>query len=86
MKQRAKRIAIDTLGWVCILIGILGVFLPFLQGILLIILGVYLLSLHAVWASRVFEKFKIKYPKWGGKFAKVDERLRAFLGIEKTTP
>ena len=41
----AFRIGAFVLGLVLILLGILGLFLPFLQGLLLIALGLYLMSL-----------------------------------------
>ncbi|WP_408606994.1 PGPGW domain-containing protein [Candidatus Nucleicultrix amoebiphila] len=39
------------LGYFFLLIGIIGVFIPFLQGWLFIILGLILLKSHAKWAK-----------------------------------
>lgn len=82
MKKRFKRIAIDIAGWVFIVFGILGIFLPFLQGILFFVVGIYILSLHSKFAHTQLHKLKLKYPKIGGKIDSFDHRLRKFLGIE----
>ncbi|MBI5166994.1 MAG: PGPGW domain-containing protein [candidate division NC10 bacterium] len=52
---RAGRI---VLGWVLIIIGIAGLFLPFIQGILLIIAGLAILSKDSPWARRWMELVK----------------------------
>lgn len=82
MKKRIKRIAIDTLGWLFVVMGLLGLILPFLQGILFLIMGIYILSLHSKFAHRELHKLKLRYPKIGGRIDSFDHRLRKFLGIE----
>lgn len=45
-------------GWGLILIGVVGLFLPFLQGIALIVAGLALLNKDAPWARRGMERIK----------------------------
>ena len=42
MAAQLRRIAILTLGWIFILLGIAGMFLPFLQGFLFLFIGLVL--------------------------------------------
>jgi len=63
MDKTIKRYLIIILGWIFLILGVLGLFLPLLQGILFIIIGLYLLSRHQPWAGRWLERVKNKYPK-----------------------
>jgi uncharacterized membrane protein YbaN (DUF454 family) len=75
MQPRLKRIIKLTCGWGFIILGFTGLFLPFLQGILFLLIGLLLLSSEYAWARRFFERIKTKYPqfyvvveKWKNKF------------------
>ena len=81
MKQRIKRALIDFLGGVFIVTGAVGLFLPLLQGILFIIIGVYFLSLHSEWFHRKLQRLKIRFPRIGGFIDGVDVGVRRFLNI-----
>jgi hypothetical protein len=65
MKPRAKRISILIAGWAFILLGIIGLILPFLQGILFIAIGLIILSSQYVWASVLLAKLRARFPKVG---------------------
>ena len=52
------RIGAFIVGVVLIVLGIVGLFLPFLQGILLIALGLSVLSLVSKRAARLLERLK----------------------------
>jgi len=39
-----KNILLTSLGWTLLIVGVAGVFLPFLQGILFVVLGMIILS------------------------------------------
>ena len=45
MKRKAKKILILAIGIIFIILGIAGLFLPFLQGILFLVIGLILISL-----------------------------------------
>jgi uncharacterized membrane protein YbaN (DUF454 family) len=57
------------LGWGFILLGILGLFLPLLQGVLLILIGLYVLSSQSRQAARLIGKVKKRFPKLSSKLS-----------------
>jgi uncharacterized protein len=63
MTAQIRRIAILILAWLFILLGIAGLFLPFLQGILFLFVGVLLLSRESEWARRHLDRMRARYPK-----------------------
>ena len=63
MNARFKRIAIYWAGWGFIVLGILGLFLPILQGILFLLIGLSLLSNSSPWAARLLQKVRDRFPK-----------------------
>lgn len=62
MKTRAKQIAVLLVGWGFILLGIAGLFLPVLQGILFLLIGLFILSSEYVWAHKLLGKMKARFP------------------------
>lgn len=67
-RSRAKRMAILASGWMFIVLGVLGLFLPILQGVLFLATGFYLLSLESPWAKRMMLRFEARYPRSAAKF------------------
>jgi len=63
MKPVIKRVLILIAGWLFILVGIAGLFLPILQGILFIVIGLLILSSEYVWAHRLLQKLRTRFPK-----------------------
>lgn len=62
MLATTKKIVILALGWVFIILGIAGLFLPVLQGILFIFIGLIILSKESKVAHDVLHQLKQKYP------------------------
>jgi hypothetical protein len=58
-----RRWTVITLGWTFLALGIVGLVLPFLQGILFIVIGLALLSREVVWVQRLRERLRERYPK-----------------------
>ena len=67
-KATPKRIGIYIAGWGFILLGILGLFLPLLQGILFILIGLFLLSRVSPRAERMLHRLKERFPRIGASF------------------
>ncbi len=44
------------------MLGVFGLFLPFLQGILFLLVGLIILSKHYAFAQRWLDKLKHRYP------------------------
>jgi uncharacterized membrane protein YbaN (DUF454 family) len=90
-KSRLKRAAIHVTGWAFILFGILGLFLPILQGILFILVGLFVLSSVSPWAERLLHKLRSRFPKTSKKFdeaksraTRVQTRITARFGDAKS--
>ena len=65
MRARIRRLLVLTLGWSLVLLGIAGLVLPFLQGLLLILLGLIILSSEYQWATGLLEKLEARFPRIG---------------------
>lgn len=63
MTEAAKRIALETLGWVVLCAGLLALFLPG-PGLLLTLGGLAILSTQYGWARRLMEPVRVK--AWRG--------------------
>jgi uncharacterized protein len=63
MNPHIKRAAILIVGWGFILLGIVGLFLPVLQGVLFILVGLTILSTEYAWAHRWLTKLRDRFPK-----------------------
>jgi uncharacterized membrane protein YbaN (DUF454 family) len=63
MKTRLKRALLLIAGWGFILVGIVGLFLPVLQGVLFILVGLTLLSTQYSWAHRLLTHARNRFPK-----------------------
>ncbi len=68
MRRTFKRALVLILGWAFILLGIAGLFLPVLQGILFLLIGLFILSSEYVWAHHLLEKLKRRFPKIAAQF------------------
>jgi uncharacterized membrane protein YbaN (DUF454 family) len=69
-----KNLGLLIIGWVFIVLGILGLFLPILQGILFILIGLAILSSRSELIKRFLKYLEERYPHhhervevWRGK-------------------
>jgi uncharacterized membrane protein YbaN (DUF454 family) len=74
VKAKIKRIGLWCLGWVFLILGVLGLFLPILQGILFILIGLFLLSGTSPWAERLLNKMRERFPKVSQAFDEAKEK------------
>lgn len=58
-----QRAVILIVGWLFVVLGVLGLFLPVLQGLLFLALGLSLLSLESSWARRQLHRLRARYPR-----------------------
>jgi uncharacterized membrane protein YbaN (DUF454 family) len=63
MQPRIKRVVVQIVGWCFILVGIIGLFLPILQGVLFLLIGLIILSSEYVWAHKVLTRLRQRFPK-----------------------
>jgi uncharacterized membrane protein YbaN (DUF454 family) len=79
VKTYTKRILVLIAGWGFILLGILGLFLPILQGVLFLLVGLIILSAEYVWAHRLLTRLRERFPKTGRTADKATEKATAWL-------
>jgi len=75
MKAFFKRFFKLALGWALLLLGIVGLFLPILQGMLFIFLGVALLSTQSEWVRRGLESLRARFPRQAAKLRRLKRGL-----------
>ncbi len=79
MKARLKRWVLLGLGWGFILVGIAGLFLPVIQGILCLLIGLFILSTEYVWAHKLLAKLKARFPRIAKQFEKAKQTAEAWI-------
>jgi uncharacterized membrane protein YbaN (DUF454 family) len=65
MNAHLKRALVFSVGWGFVLLGIVGLFLPVLQGVLFLLIGLVILSSEYVWAHRLLAWLRQRFPKVG---------------------
>jgi uncharacterized protein YqgC (DUF456 family) len=75
-----KRIVIIVTGWLFIVLGIVGLFLPFLQGILFLLIGLVILSAEYHWARRLLGRLRTRFPKLDRVISVAHDKAAAILG------
>jgi len=80
MPKEIKRILVLTAGVIFIILGILGLALPFLQGILFLIIGLILFSIASSKARRWTESHTIRYPKLHAFVEKTEKWMTGIIG------
>ena len=63
MQAAVKRAAVLVVGWAFLIVGIAGLFLPILQGVLFILIGLFILSSEYIWAHHLLEKLRQRFPR-----------------------
>jgi uncharacterized protein len=63
LEGKLKNTIMVTIGWVFIGLGALGLFLPFLQGILFIMIGIAILSTRSEKIKQLMEYLEKRYPQ-----------------------
>ncbi|SMO49671.1 PGPGW domain-containing protein [Melghirimyces algeriensis] len=61
-KKMFKQMVGLVLGWFFILLGIIGMLLPFLHGILFFLAGMLILSKTSPWAKNLLVKMENRFP------------------------
>lgn len=74
MRDKIKRWIILGLGWTFIFLGILGLFLPILQGVLFLFVGLILLSRESRLIRRLLAYIRMRYPRFSAKIRQAELR------------
>jgi uncharacterized protein len=74
-----KKIGMLIIGWVFIGLGILGLFLPLLQGILFIMIGLAILSSRSKMVKRFLKHLEERYPQHHNRIEIWREKIKNWL-------
>jgi len=79
VNRRFKRWLVLITGWGFIAMGVVGLFLPILQGVLFLLTGVTILSTEYVWAHKLLQRFRTRFPSLTTRLDTARLRARAWL-------
>jgi uncharacterized protein len=77
--KRFKGWLILIAGWGFVALGVVGLFLPFLQGVLFLLVGISILSLEYAWARRLLQKLRERFPGLSERLDAANARAHAWL-------
>jgi uncharacterized membrane protein YbaN (DUF454 family) len=79
VNRHAKLVIVSIAGWGFILLGIVGLFLPVLQGVLFILVGLVILSSEYAWAHQWLTRLRERFPKLGRAADEAAKRAGGWL-------
>ena len=79
MTAKLKRVLLIVTGWAFVALGIAGLFLPVLQGILFLLIGLMILSTEYTWAQKLLHKLRQRFPKIGAVADQASARAHAWM-------
>jgi uncharacterized membrane protein YbaN (DUF454 family) len=80
MQGRVKKFVLLLLGWGFIVLGIIGLFLPILQGVLFLIVGLIILSSEYVWARKLLLKIRSRFPEFTHRLDEAAKKAQQWAG------
>ena len=80
MKAQIKRAGLLVAGWLFIVLGVIGLFLPIMQGLLFILIGLLILSTEYVWAHKLLQKLRATFPRVSRMLDHAESRVRGWFG------
>lgn len=78
-----RRVLVIAIGWGFLLLGIAGLFLPILQGILFILIGLAILSTEYIWAHHLLHRLHQRFPKLARPLQMARDKARRWVHQEK---
>ena len=66
MRAKVRRWIKLFLGWAFVVLGVLGLFLPILQGVLFLAIGFSILAQEQPWAQRLMDRARHRWPHAAG--------------------
>lgn len=74
-----KRIIRLIVGWTFIALGVVGLVLPFLQGILFIAIGLAIIAPEYQWAQDRLDWLRDRFPQVASGFDRAQERAESMI-------
>ncbi len=63
MTRAVKKALVLVIGWAFMVLGVIGLFVPIMQGILFLMIGLTILSSEYVWAHHLLTKVRERFPR-----------------------
>lgn len=79
VRRRIKRWLVLISGWAFVALGVAGLFLPVLQGVLFLLIGITILSTEYEWARRLLQKLRERFPSLASRLDTAKARAGAWL-------
>ncbi|MCR6629112.1 MAG: PGPGW domain-containing protein [Magnetospirillum sp.] len=79
MSPRAVRITKIIVGWSFLVLGVLGLFLPILQGVLFLAIGLSILATEQEWAERLLAWARRRFPHAARVFDQARHRAERWV-------
>ena len=79
MTRRFKRWLVLVTGWGFVVLGVVGLFLPFLQGVLFLLIGITILATEYAWARNLLQKLHDRFPSLSGRIEAAKLRGKRWL-------
>lgn len=79
MQARVKKLVVLLSGWCFILLGVIGLFLPVLQGVLFLLIGLFILSSEYIWAHRILQKLRSRCPTLAHQVDEASRKCKGWL-------
>jgi len=82
MRKHAEILFFHSVGWVFIVTGVAAGFVPFVPGFVIVIIGIYVISLRSVWLKKRLDFFRKHYPSFDRVILRFEERVvKVWLGF-----
>ena len=62
MRAKVNTLLLLLLGWSFVALGVIGLFVPVLQGVLFLLIGLFVLSSEYSWARRLLRQLRRRFP------------------------
>ncbi|MBX9634794.1 MAG: PGPGW domain-containing protein [Magnetospirillum sp.] len=79
MTPQTTRFLKIVLGWVFLVLGVLGLFLPILQGVLFLAIGLTILAQEQPWAHRMLMRIRRRFPHMAKVFDQSRNKAEAWV-------
>lgn len=79
MSPRTRRLLKIGTGWLFLILGVAGLFLPFLQGVLFLAVGLVILAQEQAWAHRLMMRIRHRFPRMAQVFDSAHAQAEAWI-------
>ena len=80
--EKFKHSVMLIIGWFFLGLGVLGLFLPFLQGVLFIMIGLAILSTRSEQVKRLLNRLEDRYPHHHERVMVWREKIRKWFKMD----